>query len=753
MKLDYSLPSPLAAQLNLESEETIQYCVPVDLAPSGKKVLLDGWLVVTQKRIAVFEGGVKTADLLLSEWGQIRCDPQVGCGILYAEPAGTQETDDDQVREGEKLLARFSMKHIVRCSYVARGARILANGGKRKVVALEREKVCPKCGRALPGTEECLKCDGRMVTFRKFWDLASAYKWKFLVIGLFTLVVAGLRVFQPELQKRFIDTVLLSGNGTLKAVGLFAVVYLAVAFSLLALQVLQNILCTALGSRISMDLRAKLYQKIQSLSLSFLNRRKPGDLINRVTNDTNEIRNFMDQVLSGMFQTMLSMGGALAVMIALNWKLTLISVIFLPLVATISMGFWRQNWRRFRRQFRRSDRLYSQLQDVVSGIRVVKSYGREESETLKFRTLTRDFSKIQVQNEVFFAVLFPLLNFVMGFGLFFVTFLGGRSTLEGAMSVGELTQFIAYAGILYGPLGWMTSLPRRITFMLNSMERIYDILDEVPDITDRENAKEWEINGDISFENVSFGYDSYDPVLENVSLDVKAGEMIGLVGPSGAGKSTLINLIMHLYNPDAGRILLDGEDIRQIKGGCLHRQIGVVLQETFLFSGTVLNNIRFARPEATLEEVIRAAKMANAHDFLCKLPDGYNTYVGEKGYTLSGGERQRIAIARAILNNPRLLILDEATASLDTESEFLIQQALKRLTEGRTTFAIAHRLSTLREADRLMVIDKRRVVESGTHNELLALKGVYYGLVNAQLQMHSVHADEENCEVMAAETA
>lgn len=303
------------------------------------------------------------------------------------------------------------------------------------------------------------------------------------------------------------------------------------------------------------------------------------------------------------------------------------------------------------------------------------------------------------------------------------------------MTPGELLQFITYAGMLYSYVGQLSTLPRHLMNLVTSMERISDIMDQVPAIRDDQESVNMEIQGEIEFRHASFGYKSYQPVLEDINLKVNKGEMIGLVGASGTGKSTMINLMMHLYEVDDGEILVDGVDIRKICLERFHSQIGVVLQENFLFAGTIYNNIRYAKPDATYEEVVRAAKMANAHNFICQTPDGYNTYVGEHGYNLSGGERQRVAIARAILSNPRLLILDEATASLDTESEYLIQKALERLTEGRTTIAIAHRLSTLKDADRLVVIDGHHIAEVGSHDELMAQKGIYYGLVQAQLQM------------------
>ncbi len=731
MKLLYELKEEQKKLVQGDPSEELWYCVPIDLLYDRKNKVAEEkfvgkeqFLAVTTRRILVLNGTEISYERNLSDCEEVKCETMVGCGIVTAKIQGVPE-----------LVARFSMRHIERVAYVARGADLLAKGDNEKITSQEYEKYCEKCGRALPGTSKCPKCDGKNVLWKKFSELCGGYQWKLLGISALMVLSSAISIFMPYVQKNFIDNTLATKNGTMMDVAKFVATMLLLTAVLIATYILKNWWCVLLGSQLSMDLRRKLYTKIQRLSMSFMNKRKPGELMNRVSSDTAQIRRFMEEVFGGMISALFTMVGSLIMMISINAKMTLYSTGLIVLVFVITRLYWNYIHKIFHMQWTKDDKLRSGLQDVISGMRVVKSFGQEDAEVAKFKNLTTDFAKVQKKNETFWALFFPMLTFIMGIGSYIAIYFGGLDVLEGNMTVGTLMQFVTYTGYLYGPLGWMTHLPRSVMQMITSLNRIYDVLDEEPAIKDGEQSKEVEIQGDISFHDVTFGYNSYDPVLEHIDLDVKKGEMIGLVGASGTGKSTMINLIMRLYDVDRGSITVDGVDIREIKQESFHDQIGVVLQETFLFSGTILNNIRFANPKATMEEVIQAAKAANAHDFICKTPDGYNTYVGERGFNLSGGERQRIAIARAILTNPRLLILDEATSALDTESEYLIQQALDRLTEGRTTFAIAHRLSTLRNADRLVVIDGHSIAEVGTHDELMEKKGIYHGLVTAQLQM------------------
>ncbi|MGN0165743.1 MAG: ABC transporter ATP-binding protein [Lachnospiraceae bacterium] len=729
MELNLKLPAQISGKLSLKENETICYCSLYDISSTGEKQEFC-YLAVTNERLLKIGSMGIVEEVAVKDIETLKCEPQVGQGILVLKRKG---------RDYEELFARFSMKHVNRIAYLARGAVNFRDGITKKIISTEVEKTCPVCGTPMRGRSECPKCNGSHGVVRKFIRMCAAYKLQLFFIAVCMLMVSATSLIRPKIQQVFIDKYIITGEGGMKEILIFAAVMILITTLLMIFDMTNYWLCNRMGTSLSRDYRIKIYDKIQQLSMSYITDRKPGALMNRLSRDTNEISGFMNEAFSGMFSCIITMIAAVIVMLSISVKLTIISVVFMPVALGISILFYKNIHRRFHMQWVKMDKTNSGLQDVLSGMRIVKSFGTEEKEAENFERMTGEFCVIQKRNERFWASLYPMLTFIMSMGVYAITYFGGGKVFEDELTIGQLNQLISYAWILYGPLEWMTFLPRRITQLITSLERIYDTLDEEPAIVDDTEPVVHKIEGSVELRNVRFGYHSYSPVLENINLTVKPGEMIGLVGASGTGKSTLINLLMRLYEVDDGAIYIDGINLNKLKISDYHSQLGIVLQENFLFAGTIYNNLKFAKPDASYEEIIRAAKLANAHDFIMKTPDGYNTYIGEHGYNLSGGERQRLSIARAVLNNPRILILDEATSNLDTESEYLIQKALERLREGCTTFAIAHRLSTLKDADRLVVIDGHNIAEVGTHNELMEKKGIYYGLVTAQLEMQKLN--------------
>ncbi|MCR4584995.1 MAG: ABC transporter ATP-binding protein/permease [Lachnospiraceae bacterium] len=719
MILKYTIPQRVKELIALTEDECIYYAVPVDIGRDAGWAA-DSYVIVTTKRVLLSEGEQIVEALSISDISSAHALPRVGGGLLAVTYKGE-----------ERIIAHYSAKHLSRYAYVARGINILVSGRFEEVESREYERTCPVCGRAIPGTKHCLKCSKEGGFIKTFVRMAGPYKKEFFGVFVLMILAAVTTLLNPEIQKHLINDVL-KGNGGMRKALFFLGMMFSLSVGIVIVNVLKSNASAKLGARIAADLRSKLFIKYQELPISFINDRRPGELLNRITGDTQYIRMFMEDVFCNLFAVLFIFIWDVVFMMALNLKLSLITFAFIPVAVILTVAFRKTVSRIFRLQFRKNDDVASDLQDVLSGMRVVKTYGKEKEEAEKFKILSAEYARVNRRNETFWAYFSPLLQMVMGLGVLAVVLFGGMDVLNDKMSAGELYQFVTYTSLLFQYISWMNRLPLQLAQLSACLDRINDILGQDVEAEDENVVKDLKIKGEIVFDHATFGYKSYQPVLEDISVTVKPGEMIGIVGASGAGKSTLINLLMGLYDVDDGRILIDGRDKKTIKSSSYHSQIGVVLQETFLFSGTILDNIRFSKPDATYEEVIRAAKMANAHDFICSTPNGYNTYVGEKGYNLSGGERQRIAIARAILTDPRLLILDEATASLDTESEFMIQKALSRLTGGKTTFAIAHRLSTLKNADRIMVIDKHRVAEIGSHEELMAKKGIYYKLQLAQ---------------------
>ena len=729
MNLNIELPKSLLDELLLKTGEEPVYCALSDIDLEGN--YSDRCYFGASKSYLFVFYDKSSRFIPLKECSSVKNSNMINGGAIIATVNGSEE-----------LIIRYSMNRLSRFAYIARGVQLLIDGDlEHKIESREAERVCPKCGRVLPGTKRCPKCENKALNIKRIFSMMSTHKLAVIIIVLIMLADNLVVLAKQFIFKDFIDNNLVPQKGTVSDVMAFFLFLVLVSVASTVLWLSRFYICNKLGAGIGKELRQKMMSKLQDLSLSFINKRNPGELIHRVTGDTERVKSFLQEVFCDFFSMLIMLVSVAILMLILNWKLALASFAFSPIVVIFSRTFWPHIRRIFHQQWKKYDKINNKLQDILSGIRVVKVFGKDKAEAENFYELNDDYAKTQKRNEIFFAAVHPILSLFLSFGSYLIVYLGGLDVLVGNMTTGELVQFINFSGLLLGPLGWMSFLPRRIVQTTTSIERIYDVLDESPEINNSPNAEKHDIVGNINFSDVVFGYRSYEPVLDGINLDVKPGEMIGLVGASGSGKSTLINLVMRLYDPDAGTITIDGKNLKNLDIKHFHSQIGVVLQETFLFAGTVLDNIKFAKPDATLEEVILAAKRANAHEFISKMPDGYNTYIGERGHNVSGGEKQRIAIARAILNEPRLLILDEATSALDTESEYQIQEALERLREGRTTFAIAHRLSTLRAADRIAVIDGHKIAELGTHNELLKQKGIYYDLVMAQLQMSKTQHD------------
>lgn len=716
------------------SEEFLR--LPADISPKGD--FQRGWFVATSSQVRLELDQEEDKPLVvhqypLSQVEEFEARPLVGSGCLEAKIDG--ET---------YLLARFNAGALPQ--YAAAAQFLNAHREKRLKASdldLPDAGVCPNCGTPYRDSAKvCPKCLNKAAVLARLLSVAKPHR-KLLAGGLVLLWgITGLRLVIPQISRLIIDNVLAP---EVRDVGLLLFYVGLMASSQVLLEIITVIrsrVMVLLSGRLSLDLRALVYGKIQALSLADIGPRKTGDLMNRVTSDTNRLQRFIQNHVAMGINEGLTFIGIAIILFSHSWQLAALVLFPAPFVTIFVRRVWRRIHRMYRRQWRKEDKATSLLQDVLSGIRVVKAFGQEARESKRFIAFSNEFAEVSAHNERTFNTLFPMVGYVLGLGHFLVLYYGGHLVLGERMGFGELVQFSLYAGMLYGPLRFISFFPRWFTEAMTAAERIFEVIDVEPAVKDREGAVAFPIKGEVKLEKVTFGYQRYDPVVQDIDLHVKPGETIGLVGHSGAGKSTLINLIARFYDVDEGRILIDGVDIRDIDQRSLRSQIGVVLQETFLFSGTIYANIAYAKADATPEEVIKAAKIANAHDFIVRFNDGYDTLVGERGQRLSGGERQRIAIARAILRDPRILILDEATASMDTETEFQIQQALNRLVKDRTTFAIAHRLSTLRAADRLVVLDEGRVAEIGTHDELMAREGIYYKLVMAQREMTALSAVE-----------
>lgn len=607
---------------------------------------------------------------------------------------------------------------------------------------------CPKCGRPYknPHRKVCDFCSDKKGTIFRMLAYFKPFKWQFATVLGCLIATSVISLLSPMLSGRLLfDQVITAPSyneagemitgryHSIPALLIVIGIIFALAIVSLIIGILQSRANAVMSHRAVATMRKDVFAALQNLSFSYFNQNPTGRLISRVNNDAQRIRNFFIDGIPQLIIHTLTFVGLTIFLFTINWKLTLIVFIPVPIIVLIFRKMLPKLWHTFSIRWRRSSALNTMMSDSFTGVRVVKAFAKEDKETARFHQYAKRLSDINLRTNLIALTIFPVVSLLIGMSSQTIWGFGGLEVMGGHMTYGELTTYLGYTGMIFAPLNFFSTFTNLYTETANSATRMFETLDTVPDIQDASEAVELPaIREKLTFDKVYFHYNPSRTILKNVSFEIKAGDHVGIVGHTGSGKSTIANLILRMYDVISGSISIDGVDIKKIRIADLRRNIAIVSQEIFLFRGTIAENIRYARPEATMAEVIEAARAAGAHDFIMALPEGYQTMVGGGSRSLSGGERQRISIARALLLSPSLLILDEATAAMDTETERQISEAIDRLIVGRTTITIAHRLSTLKNCDYLIAIENGEIAEIGTHEELLARQGVFYRLYTLQ---------------------
>lgn len=723
-------------------------CTASELSLSGRPE--KNWIVATRNNVAaVREGDGATVEthVPVSQVREFRTQSTVGSGFLQAY------VDDYWVD-----LARFPNTEADRFSRLARYLEDLRTEGEVHIDADTVSKVthCAKCGQRLPvANESCIRCIPRKAILGRLAQMLWPYRaTAFIMCGLMLVAVAA-ELTPPKLQQYLVDHILRGGQSAPDPRNLFTALFAVVSalavtrLALSGVNFAKGRMATRVGVALTYDFRARLVAKLQSLGLDYYDRHQVGSIMSRVAYDSEVIQSLLQQITGGFLLQIVQVTAVGVMLFTLNAKLAVYTLIPAPLVICGSWFFWKHVHPKHYRYWDSSSKQAGMLTGMLSGMRVVKAFAQEDREYERYNRISGNLRDCRRRVDYSTVAFSSTMQLIFSLGGLIVWYIGGRDVLDGKMSLGSLMAFLAYLAMFYTPLATLSQFTTWLTNFLTGCQRAFELLDTPTEVkepthpielpTTRSNApggNKLDLTrtaaGCIRFEDVTFGYERHQPVLRNIDFEIRAGETIGIVGRSGSGKTTLVNLLCRFYDTCEGRVLVDGVDVRQLASHQLRQHIGVVLQEPFLFRGTIWQNLVYGMPTSSPEQAIAAAKAAQAHDFILNSPLGYDTWLGERGAGLSGGERQRMSIARAILYDPPILVLDEATSNVDAESEQAIQQALRALTRGRTTIAIAHRLSTLREADRILVFDRGRLIEQGSHAELIEKNGQYANLVRIQ---------------------
>jgi len=728
----------------------IKLCIMTDLSPD--MVRCDCWLLATDTHILIISGSVTLTSpqsrkkgytpsrafteisytsLELKEYAEFFVEEQIASIRLTAKhkEGGTYQ-----------LLLNGSNTYRPSCQSAAKFLKQLVEKGEiepDKEGNKRDEVFCPKCGTRYVDRARkiCPKCMDKNKIIRRMGSFLLRYRAHMIMIVASLVLSSGIGVLTPYISSGFyFDEVL---NVTGKFYGqILMVLAMIVGTRIISMLIsmFHSIVTSVIAAKLSYDLKKTIFTAIERLSISFYTNRQTGGLMAQVTNDANTIYWFFCDGVPYFLVNIVQIAVMLVIMLIMNPLLTLLALVTVPLVFVSIRMLFDKMGKLHAKRWTKSRGMNAILSDVLSGMRVVKAFSKEKDEIKRFRKSSQAVAEAEQNTSIFATLAFPGVNLLFSISNLIVLGVGGWMVIKGNMTYGMLLTFISYMNMIYSPMFSFVDMVSWFTDSLNAMSRLIEVMDAEPDVVEAKEPKSLgDIKGHVEFRNVDFSYDKNRKIIDNVSFDIEAGHALGIVGHTGAGKSTLANLLIRLYDVTDGEILIDGINVKDISFAELRKHVSIVSQETYLFMGTILDNIRYARPEATYEEVIEAAKIAGAHDFIIKLPDGYSTMIGFGYKDLSGGERQRLSIARSILRDPKILILDEATAAMDTETERKIQTAIERLSKGRTTITIAHRLSTLRDADKLIVIENGKMPEAGTHLELINKKGIYYNLYKLQL--------------------